>query len=110
MTMMMAAAVVSQELAPTDQTTFSYPDDGAGVELPFPSQIASLTGESGWPTIWVTPPFTPNMAALFNPSATTIIPDITVPPGANGNPSSGQITANTHNQTFFKRLTMVRRT
>jgi hypothetical protein len=85
-----AAGALAQELAPTDQTSFSYPDDGAGVELPFPPQIASLTGESGWPTIWVTPPFTPNMAARFDPSATAIIPDIIVPPGTNGDSPSPQ--------------------
>ena len=76
--------IIALELAPTDQTSFTYPDDGAGVPLPFPDQIAELTGLSDWPEIWVTPPFTPNMAALYNPAATDILPDITEPPLASG--------------------------
>jgi len=76
----MSGQIIAQELAPTDQTSFTYPNDGAGTALPFPNDIAELTGLSDWPEIWVTPPFTPNMAALYNPSATTIIPDITAPP------------------------------
>src|SRR5271170_7136689 len=76
--------IIAQELAPTDQTSFTYPDDGAGIALPFPDEIAELTGLSDWPEIWVTPPFTPNMANLYNPAATAIIPDITQPPLASG--------------------------
>jgi len=79
-----ATVAMAQELAPTDQTSFSYPADGAGIGLPFPPEIASLTGLSDWPAPGVTPPFTPNMAALFNPSATAINGDIVAPPGANG--------------------------
>ena len=76
--------IIAQELAPTDQTSFSYPDDGAGIPLPFPDEIAQLTGLSDWPEIWVTPPFTPNMAQLYDPAATAIIPDITQPPLTSG--------------------------
>jgi hypothetical protein len=72
------------ELPPTDQTSFSYPSNGAGIALPFPSQIASLTGLSAWPALWVSPPFTPNMAARFNPAATAVNPDVVAPPNANG--------------------------
>ena len=83
----LATVAIAQELAPTDQTSFSYPADGAGIGLPFPPAIADLTGLSDWPDPWITPPFTPNMAALFNPSATAINGDIIAPPGGNG-PSS----------------------
>ena len=77
-------SVISQELAPTEQTSFSYPNNGANVNLPFPSDIATLTGLSDWPAVWVTPPFTPNMEKLYDPSATTILADIITPPNANG--------------------------
>jgi len=80
----LAAEITALELAPTEQTSFTFPQDGFGVPLPFPPEIAALTGETAWPELWVTPPFTPNMAALYDPSATTILPDITVPPNANG--------------------------
>jgi len=80
----LATEITALELAPTDQTSFTYPEDGTGVALPFPPEIASLTGESDWPELWVTPPFTPNMAKLYDPSSTTILSDITVPPNANG--------------------------
>jgi len=76
--------ILAQELPPTDQTSFSFPANGAGVALPFPDTIASLTGLSGWPSTGVTPPFTPNMAKLFNPNATSIIGDIVSPPNAVG--------------------------
>jgi peptidoglycan/xylan/chitin deacetylase (PgdA/CDA1 family) len=75
---------MAQELKPTDQTSFSFPANGAGVELPFPNDIAALTGLSSWPDIWVTPPFTPNMEKLFNPGATAINGDIIAPPNAIG--------------------------
>jgi len=85
----LAAEITALELAPTEQTSFTFPQDGAGVALPFPPEIATLTGETAWPELWVTPPFTPNMAALYDPSSTTILSDITVPPNANGpHPSS----------------------
>jgi hypothetical protein len=80
----MATGILALELLPTDQTSFSFPDDGTGVALPFPDTIASLTGLSDWPDVWVTPPFTPNMVALFNPNATSIIGDIISPPNAVG--------------------------
>jgi hypothetical protein len=80
----------TQELPPTEQTEFTYPDDGAGVPLPFPEAIAELTGLSDWPEIWVTPPFTPNMAALYDPTATTVIPDIVAPPNAIGFPPQSE--------------------
>jgi len=76
--------ISGQQFTPTDQTSFSYPANGAGVTVPFPSEIAQLTGETDWPERWVTPPFTPNMQTEFNPSATAILNDIVVPPGANG--------------------------
>lgn len=76
--------VIALELAPTEQTSFSYPNDGANVNLPFPSDIATLTGLSDWPEIWIPPPFTPNMEKLYDPSATTILEDIITPPNANG--------------------------
>lgn len=78
------SGIVAQELPPTEQTSFTYPPDGAGIGLPFPDDIASLTGLSTWPEIWVTPPFTPNMQKLYNPAATAILPDIIAPPNAVG--------------------------
>jgi hypothetical protein len=83
--LVVTSGLMAQELAPTEQTAFSFPDNGAGIGLPFPDDIAALTGLSDWPEIWVTPPFTPNMAALYNPNATNIFPDIITPPGASGN-------------------------
>lgn len=79
-----AAGIMGLELAPTDQTVFDYPANGAGVNLPFPPEIATLTGLTAWPAVWELAPFTPNMAKLYNPSATTIIPDIVSPPEAAG--------------------------
>ena len=79
-----AGQIIAQELAPTEQTSFSYPNNGAGVALPFPNDIAALTGASDWPEVWVTPPFTPNMAKLYNPAATAILSDIIAPPLAAG--------------------------
>lgn len=79
---MLTGEITSQHLQPTDQTSFSYPDDGAGIPLPFPPDIANLTGLSNWPPLWQVPPFTPNMAAAYNSSATAINPDIAVPPNA----------------------------
>ena len=84
--MVLSGGIFAQELPPTEQTNFSYPDNGAGVPLPFPTDIAALTGLSDWPTIWEVPPFTPNMAARYDPSATAINPDITVPPNSIGTP------------------------
>jgi peptidoglycan/xylan/chitin deacetylase (PgdA/CDA1 family) len=84
--------VTSQELAPTEQTVFSFPANGTGVSLPFPSDLAQLTGLSQWPEKWVTPPFTPNMAKLFNPSSKAILPDIIDPPKVNGSPNIRLIT------------------
>jgi hypothetical protein len=65
--------VKAQNLAPTEQTTFRYPANGAGMTLPFPPSLASLTGLSNWPALGVVPPFTPNMAATFNSAG---IPDL----------------------------------
>jgi hypothetical protein len=84
--------VIAQELAPTDQTSFNFPANGTGVSLPFPPDLAKLTGLSGWPAIWVTPPFTPNMVKLFNPSSTVILPDIVAPPNTKGIPNMTPIT------------------
>ena len=81
-----------QELAPTDQTLFNYPANGTGVSLPFPPELAQLTGLSDWPTKWATPPFTPNMAKLFNPSSKATLPDIVSPPNINGTLNMGLIT------------------
>src|SRR5947207_6906855 len=80
----LVSSVIAQELAPTEQTSFSYPQNGAGISLPFPSDIASLTGLSEWPGVWVTPPFTPNMNKLFDPSATAVFGDIITPPNSIG--------------------------
>jgi peptidoglycan/xylan/chitin deacetylase (PgdA/CDA1 family) len=76
------ALVSAQQFTPTDQTTWDYPANGAGVTVPFPSEIAKLTGQTDWPERWVTPPFTPNMQSEFNPSATTILADIIYPPNS----------------------------
>ena len=76
--------VMAQLLAPTEQTSFTFPANGAGVTIPFPPDLAQLTGLTDWPARWVTPPFTPNMQQTYNPSATTIIPDIITPPAAQG--------------------------
>jgi hypothetical protein len=76
--------VSAQELAPTEHTSFNFPPDGANVILPFPPELAQLTGLSNWPPKWVSPPFTPNMAKLFNPLATARLNDIAVPPNPNG--------------------------
>ena len=78
------SSLLAQELPPTEQTSFSYPSNGAGVSLPFPSDLASLTGLSDWPSVWVTPPFTDNMKKLYNPSASATFGDIVAPPGARG--------------------------
>jgi hypothetical protein len=80
----MTWGALCQELAPTDQTVFNFPPNGTGVLLPFPPDLAQLTGLSQWPRKWVTPPFTPNMAKLFNPSSKVILPDIVGPPNAKG--------------------------
>ena len=72
----LAAGSIALELPPTDQTVFNYPADGAGINLPFPSSIAALTGLSAWPAAYQLAPFTPNMAKIYNPAATAIIPDI----------------------------------
>jgi len=79
-------AILAQQLPPTDQTSFNYPAIGAGVTLPFPADIAQLTGLSDWPERWAVPPFTPNMQSTFNPSATATIPDIISPPATQGSP------------------------
>jgi hypothetical protein len=76
----------AQELAPTEQTSFSYPNNGAGSSIPFPSDLATLTGLSDWPELLVTPPFTPNMAKLFDPNGGSVQPDIVSPPSAIGIP------------------------
>jgi hypothetical protein len=76
--------VIALELAPTEQTSFTYPNDGANINLPFPSNIANLTGMSDWPEAWETAPFTPNMEKLYDPSATATLPDIITPPNSNG--------------------------
>jgi len=68
------------ELQPTDQTTFNYPANGAGISLPFPPEIAALTGLTNWPTPYTLAPFTPNMAKIYNPASMTILPDIVSPP------------------------------
>jgi hypothetical protein len=80
----LVGSVIAQELQPTEQTSFSYPNDGANINLPFPSDIAALTDLSEWPEVWVTPPFTPNMEKLYDPSATAILSDIIAPPNAIG--------------------------
>ena len=90
--LVLACGVVAQELAPTEQTSFNFPANGTGVLLPFPPDLAQLTGLSDWPTRWVTPPFTPNMAKLFNPSSNVILPDIVVPPNVKGTPNMRLIT------------------
>ena len=87
----LTCGVIAQELAPTEQTEFNFPANGMGVMLSFPSSLAQLTGLSNWPARYVTPPFTPNMAKLFNPSATTILPDIITPLNARGTSKMGVI-------------------
>jgi len=67
-----------------DQTSFTFPQNGTGIRLPFPSDLAALTGLKTWPPVWTVPPFTPNMQKAYNASATAIIPDITGPPNAQG--------------------------
>jgi hypothetical protein len=80
---------MAQELAPTELTSFQFPNNGSGIDLPFPDAIAKLTGLSAWPAPWVTPPFTANMAKLFNPLATTTLADIVAPPSQDGFPVFG---------------------
>jgi hypothetical protein len=72
------------ELAPTDQTSFNYPANGAGISLPFPAYLATLTGLTDWPPLYALAPFTPNMAKIYNPASTTILPDIVSPPDDTG--------------------------
>jgi hypothetical protein len=79
-----AKVIAAQQFAPTEQTSFSYPADGAGVTIPFPAYIANLTGLTDWPARWVLAPITPNIVTEYNPSATTILPDIVSPPVAQG--------------------------
>lgn len=68
------------ELAPTEQISFSYPNNGSGIPLPFPSYLEKLTGLSDWPDPTAVAPFTPNMKNRYDPSATEILPDIVAPP------------------------------
>jgi hypothetical protein len=75
----LAAGSMALELPPTDQTVFNYPANGAGISLPFPPDIAALTGLSAWPAAYQLAPFTPNMAKIYNPSATAVLPDIVCP-------------------------------
>jgi hypothetical protein len=82
---LVSCAVSAQELVPTEQTLFNFPANGSGVLLPFPSELAQLTGLSNWPAGWVTPPFTPNMVKLYNAAATTTLNDVSVPPDAKRN-------------------------
>jgi hypothetical protein len=70
---MAVSSVTAQNLPATDETSFTYPANGAGVTVPFPAELATLTGLSDWPARDVTPPFTPNMAATFNQAN---IPDL----------------------------------
>ena len=88
----LTCGVMAQELAPTQQTLFNFPANGTGVSLPFPSNVAQLTGLPAWPARYVSPPFTPNMAKSFNPSATATFPDILVPPVARGTSNMRLIT------------------
>ena len=80
----LVAAVTAQELAPTEQISFSYPRNGEGIALPFPDYLAQLTGLSEWPAPGATPPFTPNMNAAYNATAKKILPDIEAPPDTAG--------------------------
>src|SRR6202022_2637917 len=70
----LTSRVASQNLPATDQTSFSYPANGAGVTVPFPPQLAALTGLSDWPARDVTPPFTPNMASTFKSASVPNFP------------------------------------
>ena len=82
----LALAVVyqvgAQVLPPTDQTSFTYPANGAGEAMPFPDYLQQLTGLTDWPPPRpALAPFTPNMAAAFNSSGNPPVPEtvITVP-------------------------------
>jgi hypothetical protein len=79
-----AKFISAQQLPPTEQTSFNYPANGAGVTVPFPSYIATLTGLTDWPVRLALAPITPNMQTEYNPSSTTILPDIVAPPVARG--------------------------
>jgi hypothetical protein len=79
-----AKFISAQQLPPTEQTSFSYPPNGAGVTVPFPSYIATLTGLTDWPARLQLAPITPNIVKEYNPSSTTILPDIVSPPVARG--------------------------
>ena len=86
-----AKFISAQQLPPTEQTSFSYPPNGVGVTVPFPSYIATLTGLTDWPARLDLAPITPNIVKEYNPSSTTILPDIVSPPVARGmdTPSHG---------------------
>ena len=72
-------------LVPTEQTSFNYPADGWGSEIPFPPYLAKLTGLSDWPALNKTPPFTPEMAlAYYANIGAPFLRDIIVPPHASG--------------------------
>lgn len=74
--------ILAQELAPTEVTSFKYPNNGANMTLPFPSSLAKLTGLTDWPDPQDVAPFTPNMRKLYDPSSTRILPDIVAPPNS----------------------------
>jgi len=74
--------VGAQVLPPTDQSSFTYPANGAGQAMPFPEYLQQLTGLTEWPAERpAVAPFTPNMAAAFNASGNPPFLDtvITVP-------------------------------
>jgi len=104
--MVMVAIQKPAPIAIRDQASFTFPKNGTGIRLPFPSDLATLTGLTNWPPIWTVPPFTPNMQKAYNASATAILPDITAPPNVQGPPP---LSRSLTRQTSFKHLMMDQR-
>jgi hypothetical protein len=78
---------VAQLLAPTEQTSFTYPVDGWGKTMPFPEYLAQRTGLTDWPNRTETPPFTPDMAiSYYTAFGAAIIDDIVEAPYSSGIP------------------------
>jgi hypothetical protein len=76
---------VAQLLAPTEQTSFTYPVDGWGTTIPFPQYLAQRTGLTDWPTPLMTPPFTPDMAiSYYTTFGAAILDDIIEAPYSSG--------------------------
>ena len=95
---------VAQLLAPTEQTSFTYPVDGWGTTIPFPEYLAQRTGLTDWPKRSETPPFTPDMAtSYYTTFGAAILDDIIAAPYSSGMP---RFLIFSHSQNVVKHLMM----